>query len=56
VVPLSQRRADLGDGCRNCGCKGCSKEDYISKGEDPEYRPEQIIKEERPKRVEVFKR
>jgi hypothetical protein len=40
VVPLSQRRADLGDGCRNCGCLGCSKEDFISKGEDPEYHPQ----------------
>jgi hypothetical protein len=40
VVPLSQRRADLGSGCRNCGCNGCSKEDYINKGEDPVYHPD----------------
>ena len=36
VVPLSQRRTSLGDiGCQTCKCKGCSIEDYISRGEDP---------------------
>lgn len=40
VVPLSQRRTEIGDrGCQTCGCKGCSIEDYINRGEDPEYRP-----------------
>ena len=49
VVPLSQRRADLGGGCRNCGCLGCSKEDYIKNGEDPEFHPEQNVKIESKK-------
>jgi hypothetical protein len=40
VVPLSQRRTEIGDrGCQTCGCKGCSIEDYVNRGEDPEYRP-----------------
>lgn len=53
VVPLSQRRADLGGGCRNCGCMGCSKEDYINKGEDPEYHPEQTGNQrDKPRKVE----
>eukprot|EP01017_Pseudomicrothorax_dubius_P039466 TRINITY_DN6059_c0_g5_i2.p1 TRINITY_DN6059_c0_g5~~TRINITY_DN6059_c0_g5_i2.p1 ORF type:complete len:391 (-),score=84.12 TRINITY_DN6059_c0_g5_i2:80-1204(-) len=29
VVPASQRRVHIGpQGCSNCGCKGCSKEDH----------------------------
>lgn len=33
VVPLSQRRANLGEiGCQTCGCKGCSIEDYLNRG------------------------
>lgn len=40
VVPLSQRITQLGDhGCQSCGCKGCSFEDFISRGEDPEFKP-----------------
>ena len=36
VVPLTQRRAAIGqNGCQTCGCHGCSKEDFISRGEDP---------------------
>ena len=43
VVPLSQRRSSLGgEGCQACGCKGCSIEDFISRGEDPEYKPKYI--------------
>ena len=42
-MPLTQRRATLGDiGCQTCACKGCSVEDFISRGEDPEYHPEKI--------------
>ena len=51
MVPLSQRRASLGTGCRNCGCMGCSKEDFISKGQDPEYRPSDLGLNRAPKRV-----
>ncbi len=40
VVPMSQRRTEIGaKGCQTCGCKGCSIEDFMSRGEDPEYRP-----------------
>lgn len=40
VVPLSQRRSLLGDGgCQTCSCIGCSIEDFVSRGEDPEYKP-----------------
>lgn len=39
-MPLSQRITQLGNnGCQSCGCIGCSFEDYISRGEDPEYKP-----------------
>jgi hypothetical protein len=40
VVPKNQRRTEIGEqGCQTCGCNGCSKEDFISRGEDPEYKP-----------------
>ncbi len=40
VVPKTQRKAQLGDtGCQVCKCEGCSIEDYLSRGEDPEYKP-----------------
>lgn len=33
VVPLTQRRTSLTEiGCQTCKCKGCSIEDYISRG------------------------
>ncbi|KRX01919.1 hypothetical protein PPERSA_05758 [Pseudocohnilembus persalinus] len=39
VVPANQRRANIGqDGCKNCGCKGCSYEDRIKKEEQEELR------------------
>ncbi len=40
VVPRSQRRMQLGEnGCKTCLCHGCSIEDFLARGEDPEYRP-----------------
>lgn len=40
VVPKGQRRTEIGEqGCQTCACNGCSKEDFISRGEDPEYKP-----------------
>lgn len=43
-------------GCQSCGCMGCSFEDYISRGEDPEYHPEIDRRQEDPTtRGEAFR-
>ena len=49
-MPRDQRRTHLGnEGCQTCGCNGCSKEDFVFRGEDPEYHPEEKTKEVKKK-------
>ena len=37
---MKQRRTQIGaKGCQTCGCNGCSVEDFLSRNEDPEFKP-----------------